>query len=394
MKPALARPLIGESLGSASGRSCNRRCSSRCCPDSYPRCWRCSSTAVTTCEVRSSRRRWRGRRLVAVQCRQDVESGTVVPATGLPSQMNVDVVAVGSLRRSDDVPVLGLDPDGGAPVRRHQLKPRTAREGRRADAGGGPAATRDRVATHDRQRDTDREREQRRNRRASRVGAASDPAPSSNAVPSPSPRQRSTAPPKVPGPLAARQGRSVGRRSGVSRAFREHRGRRCTGRDDVARAGAAGRRALGAIASSGGVRLDRQDLVEPSPVARLAAEGRPEERHRALERGLGPDHPGAERQDVHVVVLDALVRRIRVVADGRPDAAHLVGGHRRADARAADEDPALRLAGDDRVTEPLGEVRVVVVRVGAVAAEVDRGRGRGPALASRRISSSLRSAPA
>ena len=123
--------------------------------------------------------------------------------------------------------------------------------------------------------------------------------------------------------------------------------------------------------------LDREDLVEPAPVARLAAERGAEERDGALERGLGPDDPRAEGQDVHVVVLDALVRGVRVVADGRADAAHLVRGDRGADARAADQDPAVGLAARIGATEALGEVRVVVVRVRAVAAEVDRARGRG-----------------
>ena len=65
-----------------------------------------------------------------------------------------------------------------------------------------------------------------------------------------------------------------------------------------------------------------------------------------------------------------------------PDAAHLVGRHGRADPRSADEDPAIGVARVDRLAEPPREVRVVVVRVGAVAAEVDQvvaeaGRGRG-----------------
>ena len=87
--------------------------------------------------------------------------------------------------------------------------------------------------------------------------------------------------------------------------------------------------------------------------------------------GSGADDPRAEGQHVHVVVLDALVRRVRVVAHGGPHAADLVRGHARADAGAADEDPAIDLAVADRVPEPLREVRVVVVRVRAVAAEVD-----------------------
>ena len=51
---------------------------------------------------------------------------------------------------------------------------------------------------------------------------------------------------------------------------------------------------------------------------------------------------------------------------------HLVGRDRRPDAGAADQDAAVGLAADDRLAESLGEVRVVVVRVGAVAAEVDQ----------------------
>ena len=101
-----------------------------------------------------------------------------------------------------------------------------------------------------------------------------------------------------------------------------------------------------------------------------------------------------EREDVHVVVLDALMGRVRVVADRGPDAADLVRRDARADAGAADEDPALGLAVADRVAEPRGEVRVVVRRIGAVAAEVDQLVAEvapRPAAAS---SSSLRAAPA
>ena len=105
-------------------------------------------------------------------------------------------------------------------------------------------------------------------------------------------------------------------------------------------------------------------------MARFTAERRGQERERALERGLRPDDPRAQGQDVHVVVLDALVRGIRVVADRRADAAHLVGGHARPDPGAADEDPALRRAALDRLAEALREVRVIVGRVRAVAPEV------------------------
>src|SRR4051812_24548953 len=117
--------------------------------------------------------------------------------------------------------------------------------------------------------------------------------------------------------------------------------------------------------------LDRLDLVEPPNVPRLAAERRAEEGACALDRRLYPHHARTEREDVHVVVLDALVRGIGVVADRRPDARHLAGRDRRADAGAADEDPAVRSPGPDRRADGLREVRIVVVRVRAVAAEID-----------------------
>ena len=71
-------------------------------------------------------------------------------------------------------------------------------------------------------------------------------------------------------------------------------------------------------------------------------------------------------------MLDALVRGIGVVTDRGTDPADLVGGHGRADAGPADEDPAIRPARRDGLAEPPREVRVVVGRVGTVAAEVDQ----------------------
>ena len=82
------------------------------------------------------------------------------------------------------------------------------------------------------------------------------------------------------------------------------------------------------------------------------------------------------------------------MADRRADAADLVGGHARADTRAADEDPAIGLAADDRRAEPLGEVRVVVGRVRAVAAQVDPLVVEPGDRRAARSSSSLRAAPA
>ena len=73
-------------------------------------------------------------------------------------------------------------------------------------------------------------------------------------------------------------------------------------------------------------------------MAGLAAEACPEERAGALDRELDRDDPRTEAQDVHVVVLHALARRVRVVADRGADAAHLGRCDGRPDAAAADED--------------------------------------------------------
>ena len=85
---------------------------------------------------------------------------------------------------------------------------------------------------------------------------------------------------------------------------------------------------------------------------------------------LGADHLGAEAEHVHVVVLDALVRGVDVVADRGADPRELAGGDRGADARAADEHAAL-VAGLDRLAQLARLVRVVdPPRVG-VRAQVD-----------------------
>jgi hypothetical protein len=71
-------------------------------------------------------------------------------------------------------------------------------------------------------------------------------------------------------------------------------------------------------------------------------------------------------------VLDALVSRIDVVADGGADPWQLAGGDGGADARAADQDRTLGAAGADRFPHLPRLVRVVDrddVRVGA---EIDR----------------------
>src|SRR3954468_55748 len=117
--------------------------------------------------------------------------------------------------------------------------------------------------------------------------------------------------------------------------------------------------------------LQFSDLFQPTHVAFPAVELCTQERADELAGQLRADHLRADAEDVHVVVLDALVRRVRVVADGGPDARELAGGDRGADAGAADEDPALRVTAADRIADLTRLVRVVDPRFGPIRAEVD-----------------------
>src|SRR5207244_13307813 len=79
----------------------------------------------------------------------------------------------------------------------------------------------------------------------------------------------------------------------------------------------------------------------------------------------------AQAEHVHVVVVDALMGRIGIVAHPGPDAFDLASGHADADPAAADDDAALGPAVPDRVADPAREDRVVGRRpIGR--AEIDR----------------------
>src|SRR3954454_15453012 len=93
------------------------------------------------------------------------------------------------------------------------------------------------------------------------------------------------------------------------------------------------------------------DLEQPRHVALAAVEGRVQECGYELARERRADDLRAETQHVHVVVLDALVRAVGVVAHRRADAGHLARGDGRADAGAADEHGALGLPALDRLAD-------------------------------------------
>src|SRR5207249_708042 len=101
------------------------------------------------------------------------------------------------------------------------------------------------------------------------------------------------------------------------------------------------------------------DLPETAHVGLLAVEYRAEERADQIGGEQRADDVRAETEDVHVVVLDALVGRVDVVADRGANSIQLAGRDGRSDARAADEDAALGLAVADRVPDLARLVRVV-----------------------------------
>lgn len=118
--------------------------------------------------------------------------------------------------------------------------------------------------------------------------------------------------------------------------------------------------------------LDLQDSFEPAGVAFFAGELRPEEGLDEFDGDGFADDPGADANDIHVIVFDALVGGVAVVADAGPDAGDFVGRHADADAAAADQDAAVRLSGDDGLADLAGEVGVVDGAVG-VGPAVDDG---------------------
>ena len=73
----------------------------------------------------------------------------------------------------------------------------------------------------------------------------------------------------------------------------------------------------------------------------------------------GSDDARAEDEDVHIVMLDALVGRVRIVGESGADAGDFVGGNGGADAAAADEDAALGFTAEHFGGKGLGEVGVV-----------------------------------
>ncbi len=88
--------------------------------------------------------------------------------------------------------------------------------------------------------------------------------------------------------------------------------------------------------------VERGEPAGPAEMSILAAETRREERANQVLGELHADHAFAEHEDVHVVVLHALVRGIGVVAQARANARDPVRGDRGAHGARGHDDAAVR----------------------------------------------------
>ena len=98
---------------------------------------------------------------------------------------------------------------------------------------------------------------------------------------------------------------------------------------------------------AGGGEFHVGEFGDAAAAVLIGAEGGVEIGQHEILRQPGADDLGADAHDVDVIVFDALVGGVDVVADGGADAGDFVGGDGGADAGAADHDAALRLAGLD-----------------------------------------------
>src|SRR5271163_2276122 len=105
--------------------------------------------------------------------------------------------------------------------------------------------------------------------------------------------------------------------------------------------------------------FERFHFVETANVAHLIGKFRAQKRFHEIFGELFADDAATEHQDIHVVVLDALMRGIGVVADGGANAVNFIGGHADANTAAAHEHATVGLAIGDGVTDEFGEVGVV-----------------------------------
>src|SRR6185369_17306148 len=118
--------------------------------------------------------------------------------------------------------------------------------------------------------------------------------------------------------------------------------------------------------------LDFLDLLQPGRVRLTALEARVQEGAHQVDGQCRADDLRAQAENVHVVVLDPLVRRVDVVAHGAADSVQLGYRNGSADTGAADEDSALGVSVLDQLSELSRLVGIVDPDGGGFDAEVER----------------------
>src|SRR5262245_5549844 len=128
---------------------------------------------------------------------------------------------------------------------------------------------------------------------------------------------------------------------------------------------------LGSFGGDGVALFDGFDFVEPPLMPFLTRvfglEKSPHQLHRYR---LAHDAP-AHHQYVHIIVLNALMGGVMIVAQTRAHSRNLVGRDRRAHAAAANDDAAFRSSIADGHASGFGVVRIIHGVTTVVSAEVE-----------------------
>jgi hypothetical protein len=83
------------------------------------------------------------------------------------------------------------------------------------------------------------------------------------------------------------------------------------------------------------------------------------------------DYPAPQAQHIHIVVLNTLVRRIRVMAQACINARHFIRCDAGSYTAAADQHPTLNRSLDNRFGYSAGKIGVIDRRLGTVGSEID-----------------------
>src|SRR5229473_6046322 len=114
------------------------------------------------------------------------------------------------------------------------------------------------------------------------------------------------------------------------------------------------------------LRFERSNLAQPADVAFFLGKLGGQECIHKFSGDKKTNHPAADTEDVHVVVLDSLVSRVVVLNEPGADPRNLVRTDRRADSAAADSQAAFHFPGSNRLSERDNEVGIVVAWIETV----------------------------